>query len=60
MEKVKCRICLQMKDPKAEYYYAKGKRLARCKECQKAYAAEWLRMNREEMKENARRAEIRD
>jgi len=49
-----------MKDPKAEYYYAKGKRLARCKECQKAYAAEWLRMNREEMKENARRAEIRD
>lgn len=51
MEEVICKYCKNVKDADTDFYFSKGKRHTRCKECMKKYSSSWNREHRKKIRE---------
>lgn len=49
MTTVKCNVCKLPKDSTEDFYWSKGKRMLRCKECHKEYVKLWRKYHKDEV-----------
>lgn len=53
--KVKCNVCSQVKDSNEDFYWSKGKRMIRCKECHLVYVNLWRKQHKEKVLEHRKK-----